>query len=208
MGGWGSGRSGGRPIAEEALFVDIAFMVRTRRAVPGSWISGTLSWTCNGEPSGWINYRCDMTDLENAKLQLTFTTKNRWSGEKRDYKQDVPLSYTVPHFGGRRWWMHCPVNGQRVGKLYCPAGGDIFASRTAWRLGYRSQRESERDKPFSRLNKLQRRLGCREGCEEFIYRPKGMWRRTFERHEKRYWELRNETDYQFCLMAERIRRMA
>ena len=85
--------------------------------------------------------------------------------------------------------MHCPVNGSRVAKLYCPRGGDIFASRTTWRLGYTSQRVTERDKVFERLFALQRKLGCDIGWEAGLRRPKGMWHRTFERHLDRYWEL-------------------
>lgn len=189
MGGWNSGRQNGRPLADSALFVDIAWMLRTGRAVEGQLIRGNLSWTCRGEPSGNVNYTCDMGDIENARLQLSFTVSRRSTGESRDYKQDVPLSYTVPNYGGRRWWMHCPVNASRVGKLYVPAGGDIFASRTAWKLAYQSQRDAPRDKPFNALFRLQSKLGCRQGWEQPIRRPKGMWRRTFERHQERYWEL-------------------
>ena len=189
MGGWNSGRSGGRPIADSALTVDLAWMLRNGRAVPGRDVSGSLSWNCRGEPSGDIRYHCDMRDPEDASMELRFTVTTRSTGEKRDYVQRVPLSFTVPHYGGKRWWMHCPVNRSRVGKLYCPRGGDIFASRTSWRLGYSSQRAAERDKVFERLFSLQRKLGCDIGWEAGLRRPKGMWHRTFERHLDRYWEL-------------------
>lgn len=189
MGGWGSGRQGGRPTADSALFVEIGWMLRTGRAEEGRCLSGRLSWTCRGEPSGTINYTCDMRDLHDAHLELRFTVTTRSTGDKRDYVQRVPLSYTVPHYGGRRWWMHCPVNGSRVGKLYVPAGGDIFASRTAWRLGYHSQRSTHRDRPFEALFRLQKKLGGKEGWEAGLYRPKGMWRLTYERHWQRYLEL-------------------
>lgn len=84
--------------------------------------------------------------------------------------------------------MHCPFNGSRVGKLYCPSGAEKFASRTAYRLGYTSQRVAERDKAFEALSRIQNRLGCPEGWEQPIRRPKGMWHRTYERLEQRYWE--------------------
>jgi hypothetical protein len=32
------------------------------------------------------------------------------------------------------------------------------------------------------------------GYEEYIRRPKGMWHRTFERHESRYWEINDDCD--------------
>lgn len=150
---------------------------------------GSLRWTCRGEPTGNVSYTCNMRDPEDSYLELRFTVTRHSTGEKKDYVQRIHLSSTRPYFGGRRWWMHCPVNGSRVGKLYVPSGGDTFASRKAWAIGYRSQRLAERDKPFEALFRLQRRLGCPEGWEQPIRRPKGMWRRTYERLEEEYWEL-------------------
>jgi hypothetical protein len=193
MGGYLSGRQNGRPTADAAKRIDLAWMLRNKMAVPGSLVCGTISWTRRGEPSGNIGCRCDMTDLENAFVELSFTVTKRWSGESRDYKQHVPLSYTVPHFGGRRWWMHCPVNGSRVGKLYLPSGGDIFASRTAWRLGYHTQRITDHYRTVERLFAIQRKLGCDQGWGNHPWRkPKGMWQRTFDRHMERLWELEEQ----------------
>lgn len=134
-----------------------------------------------------------MDDPENAVLDLRFTT-GASRGDPKDHKQRIHLSYTTPKFGGKRWWMHCPINGDRVGKLYVPPGGDIFASRKAWRIGYRSQRVTARDAAFERLFKLQRRLGGPQGWETPIRRPKGMHNRTFERLEDEYWRLNRQCD--------------
>jgi hypothetical protein len=189
MGGYGSGRQGGRPIAEHSLRVDFGWMIRKGLAVPGGWRKGNLRWTCRGEPSGDVSYSCDMTDPENSWLELRFSVPDRANGGRKHHTQRIQLSYTVPEFGGKRWWMHCPINGARVGKLYVPPGGDIFASRRAWRMGYHSQRIPDRDKPFEALFRLQRRLGCTEGWEMPIRRPKGMHHRTFAKLEERYWQL-------------------
>lgn len=186
MGGYGSGRRYGNPLAEESLRIDIAWMVRTERAVPGASVSGNLSWTCGGEPSGDINYTCDMSDPEHAVLELRFTVSCFSTGEKTRHTQRIMLSYTVPHFGGKRWWMHCPWTGARVGKLYCPSGGEKFASRKAYRVGYRSQRMTKRDAIFERLFRLQEKLGCERGWGNWISRPKGMHHRTFERYLDEY----------------------
>lgn len=169
--------------------IDLAWMMRSGYAVPGSYRRGSLEWTCGGQPSGNISYLCDMRDPADSSIELRFTVTNRATGERRDYVQRVPLTFTVPNLGGKRWWMLCPVSGSRVGKLYCPRGGDIFASRRAWRLGYQSQRVTARDKPFERLFALQKKLGCPLGWDGGLYRPKGMWHRTFERHLRRYMEL-------------------
>lgn len=186
MGGYGSGRRCGDPVAEEALRIDIAWMVRAGRAVPGATVSGNLGWTCGGEPAGNVSYTCDMFDPDNATLELRFTVTRRSTGEAKDYRQRVRLSYTVPNYGGKRWWMHCPATGERVGKLFCPAGAELFASRKAYRIGYRSQRVTKRDAVFERLFKLQKRLGCEQGWGNWITRPKGMHHRTFERLADEY----------------------
>ena len=91
--------------------------------------------------------------------------------------------------------MICPYRNIRVGTLYLPAGGDRFASRKAWRLGYRCQRLSPRDRACEKVFRLQRKLGSEQGLEAGLQRPKGMWSRTFARHEERYWELEDECSY-------------
>ena len=69
MGGWGSGRTGGRPTAELSLRIDIAWMIRTRRAVAGSFRSGILSWSYgDGETIASISYKADMSDSYNLSL--------------------------------------------------------------------------------------------------------------------------------------------
>jgi hypothetical protein len=87
---------------------------------------------------------------------------------------------------------------KRATKLYMPPGGDRFAGRAAWRLGYRSQRVAHRDRPFEKLFRLQRKVGSSEGWEAGIYRPKGMWTRTFERHLDRYLALDAECSHEMA----------
>lgn len=187
MGGFGSGQRYGRPTADESRRIDIAWMIRKGLAMPGAIRGGTLSWSRGDQPAGNISYTADMFDPEHAALVLRYTITE--SSEKRDYTQRIRLSYTLPPYGGKRWWMHCPVNGQRVGKLYMPPNAEAFASRTAWRLGYASQRGSPRDAAFDRLFRLQKKLGCPQGWEMPIRRPKGMHRRTYQRLEDEYWYL-------------------
>ncbi len=195
MGGWNSGRRGGRPVADTALKVDLTWMLRNHKAAPGQFVRGSLAWNCRGEPSGNISYSCDMRDPDDAWIELRFTVTTRSTGERRNYVQRVQLSFTVPPFGGKRWWMHCPVNGSRAGILYCPRGADTFASRKAWRLGYQSQRQSGSDKIFERLFRLQSKLGGEQGWGAGPgRRPKGMWHRTYERHFERFLHLSEACD--------------
>lgn len=135
-----------------------------------------------------------MAEAGNERLELSYS---RGEGHEREHvKQTVRLCHTVPNYGGKRWWMICPYRGIRVGKLYKPPGGDRFASRQAWRLGYNSQRVEHSQRPFEKLFRLQRKLGSYQGWEAGLMRPKGMWHRTYEHHLERYWELDDE-----CAMA-------
>jgi hypothetical protein len=158
------------------------------------WISegccnnGKLRLTLSDGTSVAIAYWYNLSDPEDASMNLKYPSRTR-NGKRLYRLQRVRLVYTKPPYGGRRWWMECPETGERVGKLYLPVGGDRFASRKAWKLAYRSQRASERERTFQQLFALQRRLGCPEGWEEPISRPKGMWQRTYDRLEKRYREL-------------------
>lgn len=187
MGGWGSGRRSERPVKEDGLTIDLALMLRSGWMAEGRSGTGRLTWS---NASGWsasISYSYNLIDAECASLTLEY--RNKRNGEWTSRNQHIRLIYTVPPYGGRRWWMACPVRGNRVGKLYLPDGGDIIAGRKAWGIAYRSQRSQSRDRAFERLFAIQRRLECPEGWEQPIWRPKGMWRRTFERLEQRYWEL-------------------
>lgn len=59
-------------------------------------------------------------------------------------------------------------------------------------MGYRSERLAHFDRPFEKLYRLQRRLGAPQGWGVVPPRPKGMWRRTYERHLERYEALDDE----------------
>jgi hypothetical protein len=93
----------------------------------------------------------------------------------------VGLITTPQPFGGRRWWFLCPRTGALAAKLHLPPGAFTFASRQAHQLGYRSQRETPRDRALGRAFKLRRRLGSQEGVGELIPKPKGMRWTTFDR---------------------------
>ncbi len=184
MGGIGSGRHSSSSTAEKCWRIEIDWMVRDRRAIPCAITKGTLSWTCNGEPAGSVSYEADLMDLNAAELRLSYII-DRGSGPM-SVQQVIALAYTVPNYGGRRWWMICPTSKMRVGKLYLPFGGGEFAGRFVWRVGYRSQRVGHFDRPFEKLFRLQNKLGCEPGWDGGLIRPKGMWARTFERHLRQY----------------------
>lgn len=184
MGGFGSGRQCGRPLADHSFRVDLNWMLRTGHARPGARMSGTLRWSRGGEHAGSISYVADLED-EQPHLVLTYRRGSGASAEQ--VEQRIRLCRTRPHYGGFRWWMICPYRGVRAAKLYLPPHGDRFASRTAWRLGYHSQRIADHDRPFEALFRLQKRLGGPQGWEAGLARrPKGMWNRTYARMWREY----------------------
>jgi hypothetical protein len=111
-------------------------------------------------------------------------------GELEDVNEAVRILRAPCRFGGARPYFVCPgvVNGRacgrRVAKLYGPSR--YFLCRHCNRLAYTSQSEGDLDRALRRANKIRQRLGGDTGmASPFPERPKGMWRRTYERlHEQ------------------------
>jgi len=181
MGGYRSGRSGGRPTVEDGLTLDLAKLRRDGAFGPGYGWGGTLRWTdgYSGRHIGSVGYE-GFLNQEYGRVRLTYTS-TLWDGEKHDSDYWIDLATTPQPFGGRRWWFICPRTGERVAKLHLPPGAFTFASRRAHKLAYRSQRETPRDRALGRAFKLRRRLGDQGGIGEEIAKPKGMRWRTFDR---------------------------
>ncbi len=170
----------GRVLVEDCLTLDLAQLMRLGPMRDGLAGSGFLEWQMDGEAIGSVRFRLDLRDAEAARLVLTYCVAV--DGKRRTVSQSIRLAFTVPQFGGRRWWMLCPVTGARVRCLHLPPGGDRFASRKAWGLSYRMERLGQLDRPFEQLARRQRRLGGNAGWGTVPVRPKGMWQRTYARH--------------------------
>jgi hypothetical protein len=183
MGGSNSGRHDGRPTVENGLTLDLYNLLRKGLFAPSQSRSGSIVWTRvgSGERVGSIGYEARMQG-EDGYVRLHYTTTNAYSEEKRNSNYTIELTTTLQPFGGRRWWFVCPRTADLVSKLHLPNGAAVFASRKAYRLGYRSQRETAHDRALSRAQDLRYRLGGSMTLLEAIpEKPKGMRWKTYDR---------------------------
>ncbi len=134
----------------------------------------------SGEEMGGIGYAANRMAPDQAWVRLHYSAND----EPQDHR--ITLETTRPNYGGRRWWFRCPAPGWRAAKLHLPPGGQIFATRRAYGLAYRSQRERAYDRALTRTQDIRMKLGGSQSlAEPFPDTPRGMWWRT-------YWRLRGE----------------
>jgi len=121
---------------EDCLIIDIDKLGRRGALCAGT--HSTVSWTGGNRIGIWTYQSSPDCELI---VQLRFSCKGEY------IEQDVPITWTDVHNGGKRLWFRCPVykNGQlcyrRVGKLYKPYYAKLFACRHCWDLSYRSRQE-------------------------------------------------------------------
>ncbi len=187
MGGLGSGRpsGSGRSTVETCRSLDVNRLHRDGCLRPG-W-SGGRQWSINDEKVASINLRA-----EADQLLLSYRVRF-YGGEWESVEETVRIIRVPCRFGGTRPYFICPgvVNGiacgRRVAKLHGP--GRYFLCRHCYRLAHASQREANLDRSLRRANKIRMRLGGEPGmAEPFPARPKGMWRRTYNRMREQVFE--------------------
>jgi hypothetical protein len=113
-----------------------------------------------------------------ASIQITVTRASlalsyRTGGH--NVSQRVEFAWTPCHFGGLRTWLICPDCKRRSAVFYGVNNFGRFSCRRCMHLAYDCEAETVPDRLTRKLFKRQAKLG--EGGE----RPKGMWRRTYER---------------------------
>lgn len=201
MGGPGSGswyRWGARPVVEDGLTLDLGHLLRQGSIKPRRRVEGVLNWSRqrDGKVFASIGYEANLTDRDGGWLRL----KYRHNDVPEEYP--IQITTTVPNYGGLRWWFVCPLSNDRVAKLHLPSGASIFGSRRAYRLAYRSQRESWPDRQAEKAHSLRMKLGGEPGFHQPMPRkPKGM-------HWKTYMRMRDEIsrleDASMMAMAQKL----
>lgn len=203
MGGFGSGRpsGSGRDTVEACRSIDVNRLHRAGCLTPGWW--GGWQWTRDGEPIASINLRA-----EADRLHLSY--RMRFDGDAwQDVVETVRIVRAPCRFGGTRPYFVCPgmvngaVCGRRVAKLHGP--GRYFLCRHCCRLAHASQSEGVWDRARRRVSKIRQRLGGELGmASPFPPRPKGMWRRTYQRLHKQAFAAEVLADEAFSIRTERL----
>lgn len=203
MGGFGSGRpsGSGRDTVEGSRSIDINRLHKVGCLAPG-WAGG-WQWTRDGEKVASISMRA-----EADRLHLSYRVRIG-GGEWEDVAETVRIVRVACRLGGTRPYFICPgvVNGipcgWRVAKLHGP--GRSFLCRHCYRLAHASQSEGALDRMHRRAHKLKQRLGGDPGTNFFFpQRPKGMWRRTYERLREQASEAEMLADKAFEIEAARL----
>ena len=173
MGGYNSGRHGGKRTTDDMHILDIRKIQRAGLLKPGR--SFSWQWTRGGNKIAAIDMRAD-TD------RVTLIYRSRSNGDEwQDMNYPVRLAWTHCNYGGQRAWWLCPAVGcgRRVA---LPYGGKVYACRHCHRMAYRTQREQPHDRAGSRAETIRKRLGWDAGILNLPGgKPKGMHWRTFER---------------------------
>jgi hypothetical protein len=123
MGGYGSGRSGGRPTVESSLTLDLQRLFKTGWLKAGSRTLGLLKWTLvsTGEETAAIGFESDLGE-EIGHVQLRWTSTNQRSGEKRQRENRITLTTRPQTFRWPALVFHLPAHG-RKGPEAAPALG-------------------------------------------------------------------------------------
>jgi hypothetical protein len=180
VGGYGSGRTGGRPTVESALRLDIGSMMRWGVIRPGAHLKGEMALQFYDDELA-IKFESRVRDPWDSWLRLQYEIYDYWTGDLHHIDDRFFLTATRPPFGGLRWWFVCPRLNRRVRKLYLPLGGRHFRSQRAYRLPYSSQRETVHDRAMRRARKLCQRLGGDPADDTYPNKPKRMRWRTYNR---------------------------
>ena len=173
MGGYSSGRHGGKRTTDDMHILDIRKIERAGLLKPGG--SFGWQWTRGGEKIASIGLR-----TESDRVVLDYRTRNH-GDEWQDMDYPVRLTWTACNYGGQRAWWLCPAVGcgRRVAVLY---GGKVYACRHCHKLAYRTQRQQADDRATSKADRIRNRLGWDAGILNLPGgKPKGMHWRTFER---------------------------
>ena len=149
MGGWGSGRQGGRVTIEgcgscRLAIMDLGHLLRSP--------AGTAVWMNYGQNGEHLLTVVIEARPDYGYIRLQHPSRASDRAEHMDYR--VGLTSTAVGFGGRRCWFSCPVSRRRCAVLYLPRGAYRFGSAKSYGLVYSVTRMEEHDRLWHRMEKI------------------------------------------------------
>ena len=173
---------GWHPHIESALRLRLADLFKRGALHVGCTTLGSWQWSRDGERIASIGYSATLGESD-GELRLSY--RDGKGSDARDVECVVRLSSVPLNYGGRRWYMHCPLTGRRALVLYKWHSIDRFCAREAIRPRptYASQRTSGASRIIEQRWAIRRKLG--DNFSDLFgepIKPKGMRRRTFERY--------------------------
>ena len=135
---------------DECLRIELSFLLKKKYLIRGKQTAGSLSWNCNGQPSGNISIYCSWPSdpAKRPSIRLLYTTTDRTTGVKEDRDDTVYLEAYPSNLGkGEVLYFICPSSGKRCRILYKAYGCPIWKSRQSYqnRIYYPSQKCSKRE---------------------------------------------------------------
>lgn len=118
MGGMGSGRWDGH---RKARTVESCARLSIE---PGGKMGGSF-------PSG--NWRLDVEKKGEARFIVLRGERNGWKAEEW-----IEILFWNPRFGGKSFWLLCPVCGRKCRTLFTPPEAAEYRCRQCWKLVYES----------------------------------------------------------------------
>lgn len=178
MGGPGSGNSSPywrfnkKTAVEDCVTIDANHLKRDGVLEANGCGFGVESWTRRDGSSLQVSFDGDAQDLACPVLRLRYSYfwKHTQKYESADY--NVPMTTTLPRFGGLRWWFLCPLIAdeqrceRRVGKLHLPPWARYFGCRHCYMLTYRSVQAHDK-----RVDALRRNP---EKMDAILHHPTGV----------------------------------
>jgi hypothetical protein len=145
MGGYGSGRPGARPVAEQSLALrigrfrrDITALVEQTQPGCTAYIDNRLVWTRGGYYAASTGYRLYYLGRGHQRMLLVLS----YTYNKEETILDaIDLDSTPCTYGGRRYWFRCARCYRRVGVLYAP--GKYWRCRHCYNITYQSSNDSD-----------------------------------------------------------------
>lgn len=185
MGGYGSGgRRHGKPrvLADKCYTLSVADLRRVGIFKLTSAIDGKMKW------APLDLHMVIPADRSQIRLRI------EREGERRELA--IQLSQTAPHFGGVRYWLHCPLCGRRVVKLFfyphLYAGErhlNAFWCRHCLGLSYTSRNCNHDWLSLGQRRAMQIKGKLKDPNEYWEMppsKPKWMRRATYERHMQKF----------------------